>query len=86
MSDEAPEQEQENSASGDTGQAQAQLDDAKRPVNRFVFIGVILMLAAVGGAIFGAFKFVEDERARSLQEWQIRLGIVADSRSAAIND
>lgn len=69
--------------------SQAQQDsaitDARRPINRFVFIGVVLMLAAVGAAIFGAFKFVEDERARALQEWQIRLGIVADSRSAAVN-
>ena len=69
-----------------TETADEQLEDAKRPINKFVFIGVIVMLAAVGAAIFGAFKFVEDERARSLQEWQIRLGIVADSRSAAIND
>lgn len=66
--------------------AEEQLEDAKRPINKFVFIGVILMLAAMGGSIFGAFKFVEDERARSLQEWQIRLGIVADSRAATIND
>lgn len=66
--------------------ANEQLKDAKRPINTFVFIGVFLMLSAVGASIFGAFKFVEDERARSLQEWQIRLGIVADSRSSAIND
>lgn len=73
--------------SDDTAQeASAQLEDAKRPMNKFVFIGVTLMLAAVGASIFGAFKFVEDERARSLQEWQIRLGIVADSRSFAVND
>jgi len=67
-------------------QAEEQLKDVKRPINTFVFIGVTLMLAAVGASIFGAFKFVEDERTRSLQEWQIRLGIVADSRSSAIND
>jgi len=90
VSDNAPQQNQETSTSdakpnADT-QGAEQLEDAKRPVNKFVFIGVFLMLAAVGASIFGAFKFVEGERARSLQEWQIRLGIVGDSRSAAIND
>ena len=80
MSNDAPDKD------SNTQDAETQLEDAKRPVNKFVFIGVILMLSAVGASIFGAFKFVEDERARSLQEWQIRLGIVADSRSAAVND
>ena len=79
MSDDAAENEE-----GQEGEKQ--LEDAKRPVNKLVFIGLIVMIAAVGGSIFAAFKFVEDERARSLQEWQIRLGIVGDSRSAAIND
>ena len=66
--------------------AQEQLEDAKRPVNKFVAIGTLVMLSAMAASIFFAFKFVEDERARSLQEWQIRLGIVADSRSTAVND
>ncbi|MEG3617827.1 HD domain-containing phosphohydrolase [Magnetovibrio sp. PR-2] len=70
----------------DNEEREKKLENVKRPMNKFVFIGLILMIAAVGGSIFAAFKFVEDERARSLQEWQIRLGIVGDSRSAAIND
>lgn len=85
MSDEAPDQKQKNSAAVNDDGA-AVLKDEKRPVNKFVFIGVFIMLAAIGASIFGAFKFVEDERARTLQEWQIRLGIVGDSRSSAIND
>ncbi|MBF0247513.1 MAG: cache domain-containing protein, partial [Alphaproteobacteria bacterium] len=63
-----------------------QLEEAKRPVNLFVFIGVLAMLSAMAASIFFAFKFVEDERARALQEWQIRMGIVADSRTSAVND
>ncbi len=81
MSNDAAEKEQDS-----TEKAEEQLEDAKRPINKFVFIGVIVMLAAVGGSIYAAFQFVEDERTRALTEWQIRLGIVADSRSAAIND
>ena len=90
MSNDAQEQNdtpEQNANSNDAvKKAAAELEDVKRPINKFVAIGVVLMLAAMGASIFGAFKFIEDERARSLQEWQIRLGIVADSRSAAIND
>lgn len=85
MPDEAPDQKQKSSAPA-TDNGADPLKDEKRPVNKFVFIGVFVMLAAIGASIFGAFKFVEDERARTLQEWQIRLGIVGDSRSSAIND
>ena len=46
---------------------------------------IVLVLMAVGGVVF-AFNFVEEERARNLQAWQIRLGIVADSRTVAVND
>jgi len=66
--------------------ADEQLEDAKRPINKLVTIGVIVMLSAMAASVFFAFKFIEDERARALQEWQIRLSIVADSRSAAVND
>lgn len=36
--------------------------------------------------IAGVLKFVDAERQRDLQNWQIRLGIVADSRAAAVAD
>ena len=90
MSDNASQQKQQTGADDaarqDAERGAEQLEDAKRPINKFVFIGVFVMLCAVGASIFGAFKFVEDERARALQEWQIRLGIVGDSRSAVINE
>ena len=44
-----------------------------------------LVVLAVGAIIF-SFRFVEDERAREMQAWQIRLGIVADSRAAAVDE
>lgn len=65
--------------------AEEQLEDAKRPMNKLVTIGIVIMLSAMAGSIYFAFKFIEDERARALQEWQIRLTIVADSRSSAVN-
>ncbi len=48
-------------------------------------IGLGMVLAATV-AVFFAFRFVEQERARDLQAWQIRLGIVGDSRSAAVDE
>ncbi len=41
-------------------------------------------LAAVG--VFLIFRFVDGERERETHAWQLRLGIVADSRVAAVND
>lgn len=61
-------------------------EGAKSPINKTVIMVAGGLLAVLVVGILFAFKFVEDERARNLQEWQIRLGIVADSRSAAIGD
>jgi HD-GYP domain-containing protein (c-di-GMP phosphodiesterase class II) len=55
-------------------------------INKFVLLGGIGMFAVIAVAIYGAFSFVESERQREVQQWQIRLGIVADSRAAAVNE
>ncbi|MCH7929448.1 MAG: PAS domain-containing protein [Proteobacteria bacterium] len=44
-----------------------------------------LALVTVVGVIF-VFVFVDGERDRDLRAWQVRMGIVADSRFAAVND
>lgn len=57
-----------------------------RPINKLVVaVGVAILLVLVT-AVIAIFFFVGQERQRALQEWQIRLGIVADSRTAAVND
>lgn len=58
----------------------------KGKVNRIVAIGVAVLVVVIAAGVFFSFRFVEDERQRAMNEWQIRLGIVADSRVAAIND
>ena len=58
----------------------------KGKVNRIVAIGVAVLVVVIAAGVFFSFRFVEDERQRALNEWQIRLGIVADSRVAAINE
>lgn len=60
-------------------QAAAKGAFAKMALTGFVLIG----LAAAG--VFFTFQFAENERARELKQWQIRLGIVADSRFADID-
>ena len=73
----------------DQGGAQAQQGgDEKTPrrVNWIVVGCVLGLVLIIIGAVFLSFKFVEQERARELQAWQIRLGIVADSRAAAVNE
>jgi len=50
-----------------------------------VGIGVVMLAVMVAGVFF-SFQFVEGERNRNLQVWQNRLGIVADSRAASVNE
>lgn len=50
-----------------------------------VATGVIIAVAAAAG-VFAAFQFTENERARELKRWQLRLGIVVDSRLADIEE
>jgi PAS domain S-box-containing protein len=45
--------------------------------------GAVLLLVALLAAV-AAFRHVADERERALQSWQVRLGLVADSRAAAV--
>lgn len=43
------------------------------------------LAAVVAVGIFAVLGFVDRERERDLQQWQVRLGIVADSRTADVN-
>lgn len=53
---------------------------------RRTMLGVVGLLAACAAAgVFLAVNFVQAERARTLQQWQVRLGIVADSRAADVS-
>ena len=58
----------------------------RRKVNWIVVGCAIGLVIGIALAIIFAFKFVEEERQRDLQAWQIRLGIVADSRVADVQD
>lgn len=60
--------------------------EPRRRINTMALAIGIGMAGVIAGAVFFSLKFVEDERLRKLQEWQTILGIVADSRAAAVNE
>ena len=76
----------ESNKSKATAAADTEGDKTPRKVNWVVVGSAIgLVILAIGAIIF-SFRFVEDERKREMQAWQIRLGIVADSRAAAVGE
>ena len=55
----------------------------KRADRRIALSAGLLLLATLFG-VFLVFQFVGDQREREMRAWQVRLGIVADSRTAEI--
>ena len=65
--------------------AETEAESGPGRINRkVVLIGAAMVAVAVAG-VLGVFWFVAAERERDLQSWQIRMGIVAESRAAAVN-
>lgn len=58
----------------------------KKSTYKALSIGVLLLVAVMIVGIWGTFKFVEEQRLRDLRNWEVRLGIVADSRAASVDD
>ena len=58
---------------------------AKREFNK-VAVGILFAAtAAIAVSIFFTLQFIDKERERDRLNWQVRLGIVADFRAAAVN-
>lgn len=53
--------------------------------NRVLLVGFAIALAMVSSVV-AIFLYFSDQKERAVQNWQIRLGIVADSRLAAVNE
>ena len=64
--------------------AKVVVQPAGRGVVAKMVLTALVLLAVAGAGVFFTFKFAEEQRARELQQWQIRLGIVADSRAAEV--
>ena len=57
-----------------------------RKMNKFVLAGAVALAAVIVGSVILAKAYVAEELKRETQAWQVRLGIVADSRVSAVND
>lgn len=71
-----------------TNDAAAEKEDVLPPrkFNPFVVGGGVALVAAIVASVFLAKAYVSEELKRETQAWQVRLGIVADSRTGAVND
>ena len=58
---------------------------ARRARNKVGLIALLLVIAAVGAMIM-SIRLVQDAGDRDLKAWQVRLGIVADSRASALGE
>ncbi|WP_119422022.1 HD domain-containing phosphohydrolase [Desertibaculum subflavum] len=70
---------------GSTAPTLAMEASARRARRVVLLAAALLVMIAVLGVVL-VLRFVAAERARDLVGWQVRLGIVADSRAAAIDE
>lgn len=57
----------------------------QRPGNMRLMGGLAMLAALAGLGVFFVFSFANGERDRDLRVWQDRMGIIAESRLAAVN-
>ena len=68
--------------SGPTGEAKG---GGWGGIDRTLAVGALVLLIAAAIGVMLVLRFAADERERDLRTWQVRLGIVADSRAAAVD-
>jgi PAS domain S-box-containing protein len=67
-----------------TGDDKARRGQAGGPTLLRMVVTIAIILGITAIAVFYIFRFIDDEREREMVNWQARLGIVADSRAAAV--
>ncbi len=55
-----------------------------RKTYKFIWIAAAMLVAVVIGGVWGTVVFVDGQRNRDVQNWEVRLGIVADSRLSSV--
>ncbi len=66
--------------------ASPQLQPSKPQFNKVAIAIITALIVTIPIAVTRAIYFVNSERQRDIQAWQIRLGIIADSRTIAVNE
>ncbi len=77
---------EEDKETGSEESTTSPAETTKPKINKMAIAIVSGIAIAVVAAIMGVFAFVESERQRDVQAWQVRLGIIADSRTASVNE
>ncbi len=54
-------------------------------LGRGTIVTLMLIVVAFALAVVFAFRFIDGERDRAMHRWQVRLGILADGRAAAVD-
>lgn len=55
-------------------------------INRTILVAAVGLVMVAAASLFFAFRFAEAERQRDLQAWQVRMGVVAESRAASVTE
>ena len=58
--------------------------NVKGKAYRTLWVAALLLVVVIIGGVWGTIAFVEKQRERDVRNWEIRLGIVIDSRVASI--
>lgn len=53
---------------------------------KFIWLAVFLLVAVVIAGVWGTISFVGEQRERDIRNWEVQLGIVADSRLASVEE
>lgn len=88
-SDETQEPEKQDGVSSsaiDDGPVRKEQELPPRKVNKYFLAGAVFIGLLLVGSLILAKLYVDEEMKRETQAWQVRLGIVADSRVGAVND
>ena len=56
----------------------------KRPWNLTTILAVVFLGIFTAGGVLGILKFVASEKKRTLRDWQTQMGLVAETRGAAV--
>ncbi len=52
--------------------------------NKPAYIAFVMLLLFIGGSIWLVFEYVSAEKQRDMDDWQARLGIMAESQQHAV--
>ncbi len=65
---------------------ESKTESRRLAANVRLLAGVVVLGIAIAVGVFFVFRFADAQYERDLRDWQVRLGIVAESRLEAVNE